>query len=366
MSNETGGPRPAAGRRAFLCALAAATAASRVRAAEYAAVMQDRELAFPRDHGSHPDYRTEWWYVTGWLRTEAGRDIGVQVTFFRNRPGVAEGLASRFAPRQLLFAHAALADPARGRLRHDQRAAREGFGLAQASEATTSVAIGDWSLVLDDDTYRARVVARDFRLELAFHAVQPILLQGERGYSRKGPLPQQASFYYSRPHLAVSGRIEVEGRESKVGGEAWLDHEWSSEYLAREASGWDWTGINLNDGGALMAFRIRTRGGETLWAGGTLRQATGAARTLGPDEVGFAPMREWASPRTGTRYPVEMRVRAGGAEIVLSPLFDDQELDSRASTGTVYWEGAMTARRDAVDLGRGYLELTGYGAPLVL
>ncbi|HYR01584.1 MAG TPA: carotenoid 1,2-hydratase, partial [Casimicrobiaceae bacterium] len=194
-------------RRRFLGAALALATARGWADDGYPPVAPGRPLAFPRDHGSHPDYRTEWWYVTGWVRDDAGRDYGVQVTFFRHRPRIAESNPSAFAPRQLLFAHAAIADPALGRLGHDQRAAREGFGLAEASEETTRVAIDDWSLELAGDVYRARIVARDFALDLSFAAREPILVNGDAGYSRKGPLPAQASWYYSRPQLAVAGKI---------------------------------------------------------------------------------------------------------------------------------------------------------------
>src|SRR5262245_26101746 len=246
-------------RRRFL-ALPLALAAARAVADEgYPAVEAGRTLSFPRDHGSHPDFRTEWWYITGWVKGQAGRDYGVQVTFFRHRPRVVEANPSAFAPRQLLFAHAAVADPALGRLRHDQRAARAGFGLAEASNETTRVVIDDWSLALDGDVYHAHIISREFAFDLRFAAQQPILLNGEAGLSRKGPRPEQASFYYSRPQLAVTGTLTVDGKDAAVTGVAWLDHEWSSEYIAAGASGWDWTGVNFTDGGALMAFRMRDR-----------------------------------------------------------------------------------------------------------
>ena len=333
---------------------------------DYGRVEPGRVLAFPRDHGSHPEFRTEWWYVTGWLADGAGNAYGVQVTFFRNRPRVADANPSAFAPRQLVFAHAALADPRRGRLLHDQRAAREGFGLAGADEATTHAWIGDWSLALIDGAYAARVIAREFTLDLRFAPTQPILLQGDAGLSRKGPAPAQASYYYSQPHLAVSGSLVVGGATIAVTGSAWLDHEWSSEYLAAEATGWDWAGLDLVDGGALMVFRIRDKSGGTLWAGGTMRGADGRVRTLKPDEIRFVATRTWRSPRTGIAYPVAMSVAAGGVDVALEPLFDDQELDSRASTGTIYWEGAVRALTAGREVGRGYLELTGYGTPLRL
>lgn len=345
--------------------LAAATSAASGEV-RYPAVAPGTALVFPRDHGAHPDFRTEWWYITGWVRDAAGRDFGIQITFFRNRPGVQETNASRFAPTQLLFAHAAIADAKHGRLRHDQRAARAGFGLAEASLPTTDVRIDDWSLVLEGDRYRARIVARDFSFDFTFAATQPILLQGEGGISRKGPRPTEASFYYSRPHLVVEGDVAVDGKRSAVRGSAWLDHEWSSQYLATEAMGWDWIGLNLDDGGALMAFRMRGRDGVVLWAGGTLRDARGVRRIFSPGEVTFEPVRFWRSPRTGTEWPVAMRVRAGELDLTLEPLMDDQELDSRASVGTIYWEGAVRASMAGRPVGRGYLELTGYWKPMKL
>jgi predicted secreted hydrolase len=353
-------------RRSFLALPLAITAGAAHAAAEYGRVEAGHALRFPRDHGAHPDFRTEWWYVTGRVADAAGSQFGVQVTFFRNRPGVAETSRSAFAARQLVFAHAALADPRHGRLHHDQRAARAGFGLAGADEASTRTWIDDWSLIRVGDTYVARSAARDFALDLVFVPTQTLLAHGEAGYSRKGPAPQQASYYYSEPQLAVTGAMVVTGTKFAVTGTAWLDHEWSSEVMAQEAAGWDWIGINLADGGALMAFRMRDRSGGTLWAGGTLRGGDGRVRTLAPEEVRFVPSRTWRSPRTSVEYPVAMAVDAGGVALALEPLFDDQELDSRASTGTIYWEGAVRALASGREIGHGYLELTGYGTALRL
>ena len=336
--------------RRLFCASSLFLLTRRARAADYPQVAPGTQIVFPRDHGSHPAFRTEWWYATGWVRDASGNDYGIQITFFRNRPGVAEGNPSRFAPTELLFAHAAIADARHGRLRHDQRVARAGFGLAAASEATTDVRIGTWSLVLDDKTYRARMMAAGFGCDLRLAATEPVLLQGDAGFSRKGPNPLQASFYYSQPQLAVSG--------------AWFDHEWSSEVMSAQAAGWDWVGVNLDDGGALMAFRMRDRVGAALWAGGALRMPGGKSRPFAPGDVGFTVQRRWRSPRTQVEYPVVMTVDAGGFDFSLEPLMDDQELDSRASTGAIYWEGAVRALRQGTEVGRGYLELTGYGKPV--
>ncbi len=299
---------------------------------------------FPRDHGAHQDYRQEWWYVTGWLKTARGEDLGFQVTFFRTRPALENSNPSTFTPRQVILAHAALSEPRHGRLRHDERAARTALGLAGSREGTTKVWVDDWSLELGADGYETRIRARDFTLELKFDSKSAPTLQGQSGFSRKGNGPGEASYYYSRPQLAVRGTANGQ----PVTGTAWLDHEWSSQYMAAGATGWDWCGINLDDGGALMAFRMRDKESKTAFA---------------PPGVSFEVLREWKSPRTGTNYPVAMMVNN---ELRLEPLMDDQELDARASTGTIYWEGAVRAFRGDRQVGRGYLELTGYWRPMKL
>jgi predicted secreted hydrolase len=347
-------------------ATAARSADTRPHLGGYAPVVRGRSIRFPDDEGSHPEFRTEWWYVTGWLEREAQGPLGFQVTFFRTRPEIDERNPSAFTPRQVLIAHAALSDPARGRLLHDQRVARAAFDLAGAAAGSTKVWIDDWSLTQDGKVYRARIPAGDFALDLAFTRTQPPLLQGDDGYSRKGPHPQSASYYYSLPHLAVSGAIQESGKRTSVTGSAWLDHEWSSSYMDERAAGWDWIGINLEDGGALMAFRMRDSKGGKVWAGGAYRDRRGGRVAFAPADVEFTPLREWRSPRTGATYPVAWRVRAGVLDLTLEPVMDDQESDSRASVGTVYWEGAVRALRDGKPVGRGYLELTGYWEPMKL
>ena len=172
---------------------------------------------------------------------------------------------------------------------------------------------------------------------------------------------RQAGYYSSRPRLAVSCTLSLDVLAQPVRGRAWLDHEWSSELLPEEAQGWDWIGVNLDDGGALMAFRLRDRGGQALWSAASLRQGDGGSETLATDAVAFEPLRHWRSPRTGITYPVEWRVRIGRRELLLQPLMDDQELDSRRSTGAIYWEGAIRLSEGGREVGRGYLEMTGYG-----
>ena len=246
-------------------------------------------LQFPRDYGSHPEFGLEWWYLTGWLQTDTHEPLGFQITFFRSRQARSQWNPSAFAPRQLLIAHCAISDPARGRLWQDQRIRRAGLGLAEAQVGDTRVWIDDWSLVRGATGYRAHIAAQDFALDLALEITQPAMLNGSFGFSQKGPQPESASYYYSQPHLRVSGNIARAGHSDGVRGEAWLDHEWSSRYLDPQAVGWDWMGLNLADGGALMAFRIRDHSGQAYWAGATLRDTRGRVQTFGPDQVDFVP-----------------------------------------------------------------------------
>ena len=338
-----------------------------------------RPLRFPADFGSHPEFRTEWWYVTGALQVP-GDDLpyGFQVTFFRSRTGVDAAQPSRFAARQIVFAHAALTDPHAGRLRHDQRIARAGFGIAEAGERDTDVRLRGWSMRRETSSaapagpshaYRVRLDAerQGFAFDFTLAATQPVLAQGDGGVSRKGPGAAQASHYLSEPQLAVAGTLAVDGRRLAVGGRAWLDHEWSEAYLDPAAAGWDWIGFNLDDGAALMAFRIRGRDGSVLWAGGGFRPAGGAAQPFAADAVRFTPLRTWQSPATQARYPVVWRIDTPAGRYEVRARLDAQELDGNASTGAVYWEG-LSDLFDAAGrrVGRGYLEMTGYTAPLRL
>ncbi len=370
-------------RRRALIHAAALAALARPPLATAQTGVGRRTLVFPRDFGAHPDTRTEWWYVTGWLRAgEAPIDDpaqttpthGFQVTFFRSRTDVPASHASAFAAQQLVFAHAAVTEVAAKTLRHDQRIARAGFGIAEASTEDTAVVLRDWQFRRDGPTGRSRYTAQAaseagrFALDLQLAATQPVLLQGDAGFSRKGPQEAQASHYYSEPQLAVSGTLSLDGRAQPMRGTAWLDHEWSETVLDPRAVGWDWVGMNLFDGSALTAFRIRLPDGGSLWAGGSFRAAGDVqARAFGSDELRFVPGRRWTSPATRASYPVEWTLHTPAGRFRVQPVADAQELDSRASTGTVYWEGLCELQDEqGRAVGRGYLEMTGYVARMRL
>jgi predicted secreted hydrolase len=340
-----------------------------------------RTLRFPRDHGAHPDLRTEWWYLTGYATAgtfEQPRLIGFQITFFRSRVDATQTMQSNFAAKQLLFAHAAVTDIKAQKHWHDQRIARAGFGIAQASDITTDVKLRDWSLKrLADGSYESRISARDFQLDLQFKPTQSLLLQGQAGLSRKGPEAKQASYYYSQPQLQAQGSIRLAGQTLQIpSGTAWLDHEWSEEILHPEAVGWDWIGMNLFDGSSLTAFQLRRQDGSALWAGGSFRSAllapnanptTHSTTIFSSTHVRFQAGPTWQSPSSHARYPMQWQVITPRGTFTVRSLMNAQELDSRSSTGTVYWEG-LADLFNAQDqrVGRGYLEMTGYAGKLTL
>lgn len=354
-------------RRSLLMAAALAGAGG-------AHALPPRTLVFPRDHGSHPDFRTEWWYVTGHAEA-AGRSVGFQVTFFRSRIDATQNLQSAFAAKQLLFAHAAITDVQGKRLHHDQRIAREGFDIASASQTDMHLRLRDWSLVRDGARIQTRVQGAGFALDLSFEPAQPLLLQGRDGLSRKGPDDKQASYYYSQPQLAVRGTVQLDGKTLTISEDdagptrnrAWLDHEWSNELLHPAAVGWDWIGMNMDDGSALTAFRLRTQDGGSVWDGGSFRHPTAGLFTFRRGEVAFQALRGWKSPVSQANYPVEWLVRTPADFYTVKAVIDAQELDSRNSTGAIYWEGLSDLfDSNGRHAGRGYLEMTGYAKPLRL
>jgi len=329
---------------------------------------QPAGLQFPRDHGSHPAEAIEWWYLTGLIGANpSAPDYGYQLTFFRLHGPVREPHPSPFAAQQLLLAHVALSDIKAQRLRHDQRLARVGFEHVRAAEGDSDLRLSDWTLQRSTQGYRAvcSSASAGFSLALDLQATQPVLLQGEQGLSQKSA--QTFSHYYSQVHLQTTAQLQLEDRKLTLTGRSWLDHEWSGQLLPPEAVGWDWLGINLDDGGALTAFRLRRSDGSTLWSAGSWRAADGRLRRFGNGELQFAPQRRWRSELSGAHYPVQWRIASPLGELTLEALFEAQEVDARRSTGMVYWEGAARLGDSrGRQLGLGYLEMTGYAGKLRL
>ena len=326
---------------------------------------------FPRDHGSHPEYRIEWWYYTGNLASGRGRRFGYQVTFFRVGVDPAPANPSRWAVRDLYMAHLAVTDLATGRHLFAERLDRGGLGWAGAREGTLDVWNGGWRASLDGDRHRLEVVDRGFGVELDLEPGRGPTLHGENGLSRKGPSAGNASQYYSMTRMPTAGRVRLDDEWVAVTGASWMDHEFGTTFLEPGQVGWDWFSLQLDDGADLMVFQLRRADGRPdVHSAGTWVEGGGAVTALQGGDVGLVPGRRWTSPASGAAYPVEWRVELPGRQVSLAvtAALDAQELDTAASTGVTYWEGAVTVTGRVGGRqvrGRGYLEMTGYsGRPM--
>ncbi len=341
-------------------------------AQEWRRVEPGLELAFPRDHGAHLEYRTEWWYLTGELVSEGGERFGYQDTVFRSalgeRPRPAVPGESPLRARHVLAGHPAVTDVAGGRTLLAERLRRAAAPLARASTEDLDLDLEDWSLRRAAGArlvLAARDPARAIGLELELIPQKPLVLHGERGVSAKGGEQGNASAYVSWTRLAASGRLLLGGAERAVQGSAWFDHEFGSSVLEQGTRGWDWFGLQLDDGRELMLFVLRGADGTAAPASaGTLVAADGTARALSAPDFTVTAQATWTSPRTGARYPARwtLELPAEALRLELVPLVPDAELVTSASTRVTYWEGPVAVRGSAA--GRGYAELTGYAGAL--
>ncbi len=346
--------------------------------ARYRDASEPYAFNFPRDHASHPEFRTEWWYYTGEL-SSGKRAFGFELTFFRvGIDRARESSRSAWAPHTLILAHAALTDETHRTFHYDELIERPALGLAGADTARYRVWAGDWSVGLGADgrTHLLRAAAKDFGLRLDLVPRKAPVLHGKNGVSRKGSGAGEASHYASITRLAARGAITVDGDTLPVSGEAWMDHEFSSSVLAPNQQGWDWFALRLADGRDLMLYSLRLAGGGIEpQSSGTLVAADGTTTHLTRDEFEIAALRQWKSPRSGATYPQGWRVRVPrhGIDLVIEPTVADQELVTRSTGGVTYWEGSVRvsgaeARVSGAEMragvsGRGYVELTGYTGP---
>jgi predicted secreted hydrolase len=333
-------------------------------------------LEFPEDHGPHPDYQTEWWYYTGNLKAEDGRHFGYQLTFFRRAlvpPELRAERSSEWAADQAYMAHFALTDVAGGRYQAFERFSRGAAGLAGAQASPFRVWLEDWSVEeMGRDTVRMRAAQRDagsgqrVAIDLVLTDLKGPVLQGDQGYSAKGPQPGNASYYYSMTRLATSGTVEAGGTTFAVAGLSWMDHEFSTSGLAADQVGWDWFSLQLDDGSELMLFELRKEDGTIdTFSSGTFIASDGSTRHLSRDEFEIRVEDTWRSPQTGATYPAAWTIEVPSLELVLDivPHLADQEL----IVSYAYWEGAvrMEGQRAASPVhGDGYVEMTGYAGSM--
>ncbi len=330
------------------------------------------QWSFPRDHGSHPQYRTEWWYFTGNLTDAAGHAFGYQLTFFRQGLRRSRQGQGSWSVTDVYLAHFAITDEARGRFFHIDKASRRGPGLAGAAEGAMDVHLLNWSARMEGKRIRLKATHKEMELSLTLVPGKPLVLHGENGLSRKGPKPGQASYYYSFTELLSEGKLKVPGlpKPLTVKGVSWFDQEFGSNQLSADQVGWDWFGLHLSDGRDLMIYFLRKEDG-TLEAtsSGTLVEKDGRPYHLNLSSLRVTVQEQWKSPRTNAFYPSKWRIEIPSAQIdfVLAPVVPDQELITAASTGITYWEGAVkgtgTSKGKSVSV-YGYSELTGYAGSL--
>lgn len=328
-------------------------------------------LSFPKDHGAHPEYLTEWWYYTGNLSTIDGRQFGYQFTIFRRSiqpPGAYAPRPSLWATDQVYLAHFTVTDVQSESFQAFERTSRGAVGLAGAISAPFKVWLHDWQVEqIGMHAFRIKAVEGDYSLALDLTDEKGPVLHGNAGYSQKGVEPGNASIYISLTRLRTEGTVRTPGGTFEVAGTSWMDHEFSTNALSNGQVGWDWFSVQLEDNSELMVYQIRREDGTVdPYSSGTYISQDGSATSLNRDEFTIEVLDTWESPHSGAVYPSKWRVRIDSLRIELEilPLFPDQELN----LSYTYWEGAVAVRGVAAGqsvAGTGYVELTGYREPFI-
>jgi predicted secreted hydrolase len=326
---------------------------------------------WPRDHRTHPEFKTEWWYFTGNLRAKDGRRFGYQLTFFRHgirSPG-SEKVASRFVKDDIQFGHFAITDVKKGAFHYTQSVKRGAFGEAGFSDDSSLAWLGSWRLELSDDGgFIAKAQDGERTLELTMENTKPLAVHGENGISSKAEEPGHASHYYSATRLKSRGHLRTNGETIEVEGESWFDHEWATNQLAKGQSGWDWFSIQFDDGSELMLYQLRREDGSIDGASsGSWIDRDGRVLHLNKTDISMVPRRFWTSKKTGGKYPLEWQLKVAkvGLEVAVTTPIEAQELVLKP---VAYWEGLIDiagTREGKRVTGHGYLELTGYAGALV-
>jgi predicted secreted hydrolase len=344
-----------------------------VLAAQYQPALPGYQYEFPRDHFDHPDYKTEWWYYTGNLKSTDGHRFGFELTFFRHAVSRDDALRGDWDVRDLYLAHLAISDIDGKRFYRTERLNRAGAGVAGASLQSQKVWNGNWQVQWNNGEQHLQAIADDFALDLVLRSQKPPVIHGRNGISQKGAGAGNASHYVSFTRLLTSGTIQLEGKSYNVRGTSWMDHEFFSSGLDQDEVGWDWLSLQLDDNTDLMLYRLRHKDGSVdPFSSGTYVDASGRATFLGVHDFSMTPESDtYSSPVTKAAYPIAWRVAIPSLTLDLqirTPL-PSQEMTSSTGAGLSYWEGAITitgTRSPKPISGVGYLEMTGYDKALRL
>jgi predicted secreted hydrolase len=338
---------------------------------EFQPARPGRVFQFPRDHGAHPNFKTEWWYYTGHLKSKDRETFGYQLTFFRVGLRKPDPQArSAWQADTVYFAHLAISDPNRGVFAFREVAQRGAMGLAGAEPDRLKVWIYDWLVESKGEEQHLRAAKEGIGLDLTLTPLKPPVLHGEGGYSRKSAATDAASYYYSITRLATKGKLTLGDRTLEVTGISWFDREFSTSQLAPEQVGWDWFSLQLSDGVDLMLYVMRLKDGSIDQASsGTLVDREGRARHLTLDGFHIKATSTWTSPHTKAVYPSgwQIKVPDAGYTLTLETTLADQELRPAGSSPIIYWEGQVKVRgtkNGQTITGQGYVELTGYAGSL--
>jgi predicted secreted hydrolase len=338
---------------------------------EFRVATEGYQYAFPRDHGAHEDFRTEWWYYTGQVKTKDGRPFGYQLTFFRRgmpRHQVRT-LPSQWAVTQLYLAHFAVSDLSKGHFHYAEKISRAGLGKAGAARDRLHVWIDQWSAESPSTapgTQTLHATNGDLALQLTVSPEKSLVVHGTQGISRKGAAAGQASHYYSFTRLATTGTLSIGGQRFDVTGSSWMDHEFGSADLDKDLVGWDWFSLQLDDQRELMLYRLRRADGSAdPVSSGTIIDRDGLGHHLSIGDFTLEPTSNWTSQTSHARYPQRWQLTIPSQQLSLElvPLMAEQELSTTRSTQVTYWEGAIAATGTAQGQpihGQGYMELTGY------
>lgn len=337
---------------------------------EYRRALPGYEFSFPRDHGAHRDFRTEWWYFTGNVEDDAGHPLAYELTIFRNRlQPMAPEKQSPLIADEVFLGHFAISDIRAREHASWERLGRPGFGQAESADDRMYVRMEEWLIEQNGDAITLRAQGGDAALDLTLVPAKPFVIHGENGAHQKGSVEGQASHYISFTRLNTTGTMRWKGRDHAVRGLSWMDHEFSSDALGEDEAGWDWFALQLESGDDLMVYRLRRKDGTyNPSCNGALVRPDGSHRPLLAHEFEITATDSWTSKASGATYPMGWRITIPGekADLVVAPAFPEQEMLTTRTTGTIYWEGSVEITgtfAGAKAKGRGFVELVGYAKP---